>query len=821
MVSGSHSRAASRSADSDVSQASLGGDHDGHRNVTGRNGLSAEEVAERVSAGLTNAVDEHTSRTFTEIIRANVLTRFNAILTVLAVAVLATGRYGDALFVVVLVLNALIGIGQEVRAKRTLDKLALLHSPTATAVRDGQARVVAVAEVVLDDLLELRSGDQVPADGTITSSEGLEVDESTLTGESDAVHKTEGDEVLSGTVVVAGHGRFQAQAVGADAYARRLGAEVKTFHRARSELQDGIDTLLRYITWVIVGVTPLLVWSQFRTDKTGDWRQPVTGTVAALVGMVPEGLVLLTSISFLLAALTLTRRQVLVQELPAVEGLARVDVVCLDKTGTLTVGDIAFDELIPMDETNREWAGQAIGAMADTTEANASLAALGKSFPAPDGWDRTGSVPFSSARKWSAVSFAEQGSWLLGAPDVLLSDDDPIGETVVSQAATGRRVLLIQHSTQSLNGETLPEARSSIALCTLAEQVRPDAAETLRYFAEQGITIKVISGDNPNTVAAVAAEIGLDVGEPVDARLIGDEPEELRDLVEERTVFGRVSPQQKRAMVQALQANGHTVAMTGDGVNDAMALKDADIGVAMGNAAQATKAAAQLVLLDGQFSRLPRVLAEGRRVIGNIERVASLFVSKNAYSFLLVLLVSIAGLPYPFLPRHLTLISTITIGIPAFVLALGPNPARYRPGFLRRVLWFAVPAGFITGAAVFAAYLAANLEHVSGDGRRTAATIAALTVALWTLCVLARPMKGWKVALVASMAAIAVAAIAVPPVRRAFELEVSLEILSSALVIGVAGALAVELLGRRVQQRRATEDSVPPDNHESMAPVQR
>ena len=816
MVPPSLNSAASGGPDSDARRISLAGvdDRRGHV-VTGPDGLTAEEVAERVSGGLTNSVDERTSRTVKEIFRANVLTRFNAILTVLAVCVLATGRYGDALFVVVLVLNSVIGIGQEVRAKRTLDKLALLHSPTAKAVRDGTVHELAVAEVVLDDLLELRSGDQVPADGDVTASEGLEVDESTLTGESDPVHKAVGHQVLSGTVVVAGHGRFQARAVGADAYARRLGAEVKVFRRARSDLQEGIDTLLRYITWVIVGVTPLLVWSQFSTDETGDWRQPVTGTVAALVGMVPEGLVLLTSVSFLLAALTLTRRQVLVQELPAVEGLARVDVVCLDKTGTLTVGEIAFDEMIPMDETDRERAGDAIGAMADTAEANASLAALGQSFPAPTGWERNGCVPFSSARKWSAVSFAEQGSWVLGAPDVLLADDDPIGETVASYASTGRRVLLVQHSAQSLNGETLPDDRSSVALCTLAEQVRPDAAETLRYFAEQGITIKVISGDNPSTVAAVAAEVGLEVGEPVDARSLGDEPEDLRELVEERTVFGRVSPQQKRAMVQALQANGHTVAMTGDGVNDAMALKDADIGVAMGNAAQATKAAAQLILLDGQFSRLPRVLAEGRRVIGNIERVASLFVSKNAYSFLLVLLVSIAGLPYPFLPRHLTLISTITIGIPAFVLALGPNSARYRPGFLGRVLWFAVPAGFITGAAVFTSYLVADLENVSVEGRRTAATIAALTVALWTLCVLARPMKGWKVALVTTMAGIAAGAIAVPPIRRAFELEVTFEILTSALAIGAAGAFAVEMLSRWVDRRRATQKPVPKHNSES------
>ena len=764
--------------------------------TTGPDGLTSEEVRVRVDAGLANGVDERTTRTFTDIVKANVFTRFNAILTVLAVAVLATGRLGDALFGAVLVLNSIIGIGQEVRAKRTLDRLAVLSAPTARVVRDGVTIEVAVADVVLDDLLELRSGDQIPADGEVRSSAGLEVDESALTGESDPVAKEVSDRVLSGTIVVAGRGRFQARSVGGDSYARKLSSQVKVFTRSKSEIQESIDTLLRYITWIILGVTPVLLWSQFRTAETGDWRDPVTGTVAALVGMIPEGLVLLTSVAFLLAALTLTRQQVLVQELPAVEGLARVDVVCVDKTGTLTLGDIVFDAIEVIDPADEATVAAAIGAMADTPDPNASLQALGAAFSPPQGWVRVGEVPFSSARKWSAAAFEDRGSWFLGAPDILLGPDDPLRERVRELAATGRRVLLIQHSDSPLNGEALPAERQAKGLYTLGEQVRPDAAETLAYFASQGITIKVISGDNPTTVAAIARQVGLDAGEPIDARTIGDQPEELQGLVEEHTVFGRVSPQQKRAMVRALQANGHTVAMTGDGVNDALALKDADIGVAMGNGAQATRAIAQLVLLDGKFSHLPYVIAEGRRVIGNIERVASLFLSKNAYSFMLVLLVSVAGLPYPFLPRHLTLISAITIGIPSFVLALGPNPALYRPGFLRRVLSFALPAGGITGIAVFGAYLLARLEGFAPEERKTAATISALVVALWILTVLARPLNVWKTALVASMCAIAVAAIAVPAFQDALELSVPLKLLPQALGLGAAGAFAVEILAR-------------------------
>ncbi len=761
-------------------------------------GLTASEVAARVAAGETNAVDEHTSRTIEEIVRANVLTRFNAILAVLAVAVFATGRFADALFAIVLVVNAIIGIGQEVRAKRTLDRLAVLHAPTAAVVRDGIETDLPIADIVLGDLVVVRMGDQVPADGIVVHGVGLEINESALTGESDPVHKQSGDTVLSGTIAVAGRGRFQATAVGPQAYARKLAAEVKVFKRTKSEIEVSIDFLLRIITWAIVGVTPLLLWSQFRTNDGNGWREPVLGTVAALVGMVPEGLVLLTSIAFLLAALALTKRQVLVQELPAVEGLARVDVVCLDKTGTLTVGDIVFDSLYPVDDAVLSTAtiSEALGALADAPDPNASLAAIGAEYLPVAGWVRDGDVSFSSARKWSAASFGDRGSWYLGAPEILLGADDPLRDRVSELAATGRRVLVVVHVDGPLQGEVLPAERVSAALCTLAEQVRPDAAETLGYFAEQGVAIKVISGDNPTTVGAIATEVGLDAGEPVDARTLGDTAEELAEAVATTNVFGRVSPQQKQAMVRALQDQGHVVAMTGDGVNDALALKDADIGVAMGNGAPATRAAAQLVLLDGQFSRLPTVLAEGRRVIGNIERVASLFISKNTYAFMLILLVSIAGLPYPFAPRHLTLISAVTIGIPAFALAFAPNTARYRPGFLRRVLSFAVPAGAISSLAIFSAYLLARLEDLSKVECQTAATIAALCVSLWILAVLARPYDRWKLALLGAMAAVAVSAIVIPPVRDFFELSVPLSFLPQALAIGGVGALGIEAAGR-------------------------
>ncbi|MEO5680473.1 MAG: HAD-IC family P-type ATPase [Acidimicrobiales bacterium] len=757
-------------------------------------GLTTAEVADRVARGQVNSADTRTSRTVGEILRANVFTRFNGLLTALVVVTLATGRYQDAAFFGVVVTNALIGIVQETRAKRTLDRLAVLNAPTARVRRDGASSEIPVDEVVLGDLVELRAGDQVPADGALVSQDGLEVDESMLTGESDPVAKADGDGVLSGAIVVAGSGCFTADAVGDDAYARRIAKDARRFTRTASELQDAIDKLITYATWVIVGTTPLLLWSQFRT--TDGWRDALSGSVAALVGMVPEGLVLLTSISFLLAAVTLARRQVLVQELPAVEGLARVDVVCLDKTGTLTDGDISFDALHPLGGHDAAEAEAALGAVAGAPEGNATARAIAEALPAPAGWARSGGVPFSSARKWSATAFSEQGWWVLGAPDVLLGPDDAARAQVQDLAARGRRVVLLARCPAPLDGDRLPPDLDPVALATLAERIRPDAAETLRYFAEQGVTIKVLSGDNPSTVGHIAAEIGLEVGEPIDARTLPDEPEGLAEAIEAHTVFGRVSPQQKRSFVKALQAGGHTVAMTGDGVNDALALKDADIGVAMGSGAPATRAVAQLVLLDSRFAQLPHVLGEGRRVIANIERVANLFVAKNVYAFLLVLATAAIGFPIPFLPRHLTLISSLTIGIPAFFLALGPSGERHRPGFLRRVLRLAVPSGASIGLAIFAAYVVATLENVPKNQRQTAATLSAMVAALWLLGVLSRPWAAWKIALLAAMAGSTVFVLVIPGLRHYYALEIPWNLLLPTLLIGGGGALAVELSAR-------------------------
>jgi len=760
--------------------------------TTGSNGLTAAEVAERVARGHVNVADERTSRTLAEIARANIFTRFNAILGSMLVVILIVGPIQDALFGIVLVANALIGIVQEYRAKRTLDRLAVLNAPKARVVRDGQSSEIAVDAVVVDDLLALRTGDQVPADGRVGEADGLEVDESLLTGESDSVPKAAGDEILSGSIVVAGSGTFQVMRVGADSYARRLATEARRFTLVRSELMDGINLILRYVTWAIVPTAVLLALSQFRAHD--GWREAMSGVVAGVVAMVPEGLVLLTSLSFAIAAVALARRHALVQELPAVEGLARVDVVCLDKTGTLTEGTIAFDEVEPLN-ANAPTA-DALGALAADENGNATARALAEGFAAPEGWARTAAVPFSSARKWSGAAFDGRGSWVLGAPEMVWVDrpaSDPVRRRADALAAEGRRVLLLAHSDQGFAGEALPADLEAVSLVMFKEKIRADAADTLAYFTEQGVALKVISGDNPRTVGAVARSVGLTAGgDPVDARELPEDQDALADVLEQSSVFGRVTPHQKRAIVGALQSRGHVVAMTGDGVNDALALKDADIGVAMGNGAPATRAVAQIVLLDGSFATLPDVVAEGRRVMANIERVANLFVTKTVYAMLLAIAVGFARWPYPFLPRHLTIVSALTIGIPAFFLALAPNTRRYEPGFVQRVLKFAIPCGIVAAAATFLSYaVARRLDGVTLDEARTTATLVLLVVGLWVLNILARPITPFRGALFASMVGIFLLILALPGAREFYALEIPPE---AALIAGLCiagGAVAL------------------------------
>jgi cation-transporting P-type ATPase E len=753
-------------------------------------GLSSAEVADRRSRGLANTSTERTSRSVAEILRANILTRFNFILGALLAVILAVGQPQDALFGLVLVANALIGIAQEFRAKRTLDRLAVLSAPQVRVIRDGSRRDIPVAELVADDLVDLRPGDQLVADGVVRDSAGLEADESLLTGESEPVGKHKGDRLLSGSFVVAGAGGYQATEVGAEAYARRLAAEARRFGLVRSELVDGINRILKYVTWVIVPLAVLLLASQLHAR--GTVREALTGTVAALVGVVPQGLVLLTSVAFGVAAVTLARRHVLVQQLPAVEGLARVDVLCVDKTGTLTDGTIAFGSLIRLD--GQAPVSEALGALAAEEEApNATLSAIGQAFQPPGVWQRTAAVPFSSARKWSAASFTGHGTWVLGAPEMVLpAEQHALLSRAAELASDGHRVLVLARAEGPLASESLPRGLRAEAFITLTERLRPDAAETLGYFAAQGVALKVISGDSPRTVAAVAGRAGLPGADtPVDARSLPEDPDALGQALEEHAVFGRVTPHQKQAMVTALQARGHTVAMTGDGVNDVLALKLADLGIAMGSGAAATRAVAELVLLDGRFATLPGVVAEGRRVTANIERVANLFVTKTVWTALLAIAVSLALLPYPFLPRHLTIIDTLTIGVPSFFLALAPNQRRYLPGFATRVLRFAIPAGCIIAAATLTGYTLARAAGLSLVQQRTTAVLVAFILSLCVLVLLAIPLTWRRVLLVGAALAGFVMLFPLPAVRGFYALALPRGQVGIALLIAGAGAAAL------------------------------
>ncbi|MBH5336383.1 cation-translocating P-type ATPase [Streptomyces pactum] len=822
-------------------------------------GLTAAEVAERVARGEVNDVPVRSSRSTADIVRANVFTRFNAIIGVLFLIILVVGPIQDGLFGFVIVANTAIGIIQELRAKKTLDSLAVIGEAKPTVRRDGTAAEIHTSEIVLGDLVELGPGDKVVVDGEVVEADGLEIDESLLTGEADPVLKRPGDPVMSGSFVVAGGGAFTATKVGREAYAAQLAEEASRFTLVHSELRSGISQILKYVTWMMVPTAVGLIISQLVVEDD-DWREAVRRMVGGIVPMVPEGLVLLTSVAFAIGVIRLGRQQCLVQELPAIEGLARVDVVCLDKTGTLTEGGMDVTELRPLDGADGAELRRVLGALgAADPRPNASLQAIIDAFPdggpaagadgpaapaepaaradgpapvagadgpgdpaadggpaaaAGDGLRAVATLPFSSARKYSGATLLgpdhRRTTWLLGAPDVLLPDGEPAPAGIEELNAQGLRVLLLARSERELDDPRVAEGARGAALVVLEQRLRPDAADTLRYFADQDVDAKVISGDNAVSVGAVAGKLGLPgASDPVDARRLPAERDRMAAVLEDGAVFGRVTPQQKRDMVGALQSRGHNVAMTGDGVNDVLALKDADIGVSMGSGSEATRAVAQIVLLNNSFSTLPSVVAEGRRVIGNIERVANLFLVKTVYSVLLALLVVLSQVPYPFLPRHLTLLSTLTIGVPAFFLALAPNKERAKPHFVRRVMRYSIPAGLIAAAATFTAYLVAR-HHYRGEGaldaETSAATLTLFLIAMWVLAIIARPYTWWRVGLVLTMALGFVVVLVTPWLQDFFALRlVGTEMPWTAVGIAVVASVLLEVVWRWISARNGTE----------------
>ena len=771
-------------------------------------GLTTAEVEDRVRRGLTNAVPQAPTRTVGQIVRGNVFAPINLIVGILAALVILAGSPKDALFGGVIIANSIIGVVQELRAKRVLDRLSVVSAPKAHVVRDGEVRELRVHELVLDDVVELRAGAQVVADGTVLTHDNLEIDESLLTGEADPVVADDGDEVLSGSVVVAGTGRMTVTKVGAENYAAKLAEEARRFTLVNSQLRNDVNLIVRTVGYTIIPVGLLLASSQF-WRRNDSWQDSIISTVAGLVGMVPEGLVLLTSVAFAVGVARLASRRCLVQELPAIEVLARVDMLCVDKTGTITEGSLQLADIDLLDGADRDAVQTVLAALAQLDpDPNATSRALQKAYSEKPAWNMTGRVPFSSARKWSAMTFADHGSWVLGAPENVLGDRfaGDLRNKFETHAEKGQRVLVLAEAQGDFtdgNEPRLPELTPK-ALVLLEDVVRKDAPDTFKFFAEQDVTVKVISGDNNVTVGAVAARAGLDKWQDnINAtQMPADDTEEFADEVVKNTVFGRVTPHQKRSMVKALQRRGHVVAMTGDGVNDVLALKDADCGVAMASGSEATRAVAQLVLLDSNFSAMPSVVSEGRRVINNIERVASLFLAKTSYSIILSVLTGAFALAYPLRPIHLSILSWFTIGVPAFFLALEPNDQRVTKGFLTRVLGRSVPAGIVIAGVTIGVFAIVQLDSaIDADHARTVAVMVAGAIALMNLYLVARPLNKLRSTLVITMVAAFAVAFLMPWSRDLFDLPLTQ---AWAYLLG-AGAIAAAWpmlqLGNRVAAR--------------------
>ncbi|PYE19385.1 cation-transporting ATPase E [Williamsia limnetica] len=794
-------------------------------------GLTSAQVAERVAAGQVNVLPDRSGRTVGQIVRANVFTRINAILGVLFIIVMSTGSIINGAFGLLIIANSGIGIIQEIRAKRTLDALAIVGQTRPMVRRDGVAAEIAPGEVVLDDIIELGPGDQIVVDGDTVESASLDIDESLLTGEADAVDKSPGDHIMSGSFVVSGSGAYRATKVGRDAYAAQLAEEASKFTLVDSELRSGIDKILKIITWLLIPAGLLTIINQLFISDNGI-KASLLGMVAALVPMVPEGLVLMTTIAFAVGVVRLGRRQCLVNELPAIEGLARVNVVCADKTGTLTENGMRLSELVVVHGEKADLEEALAALAAHDPRPNASVQAMAEAFPEAPEWTSTHIAPFTSAKKWSGISFADsssgadRGNWLLGAPDMLLDPEGDTAARATELGAGGLRVLLLASTDVPVDSEAVglsaPGTVTARALIALEQRVRPDAGETLDYFASQNVAVKVISGDNAVSVGAVAGSLGLGtVDDAVDARNLPSEQGPLADVLESHTTFGRVRPDQKRAMVGALQSRGNTVAMTGDGVNDVLALKDADIGVAMGSGSSASRSVAQIVLLDNRFATLPYVVGEGRRVIGNIERVSNLFLTKTVYAVLLALMIGIAGvagkifgftpISYPFQPIHVTISAWFTIGIPAFILSLAPNNERARTGFVGRVLRLAIPSGIVIAVCTFVAYAivypgGGGVELGSKDSvdmtpdqmqAATTALITLIAISLWVLAVVARPYNWWKILLIAGSALAYVLIFSLPFTQELFKLDpTDWAKTSVALIASAIGIAAVEVLWR-------------------------
>lgn len=704
-------------------------------------GLSDQEVQQRYAEGKVNKETEDLSRTTKQIILDNSLTLFNFINLFLAVSVFLVGYPKNALFFWIIIVNTAIGVIQEIHAKKTIDKLSLVNKTEVTVLRENRLVTVLQDEIVLDDVLVLALGNQVPSDGIVIHSESLEVDESLLTGESDKITKQNGDNIMSGSFITSGLGYVQITAVGEDNFVSKLSKEAKTEKKSTSELMNSLNLLIKGLTFAIVPIGLLLFWSQYQSTQS--FPKTVLGVSGALISMIPEGLMLLTSVAFAVGAANLARKQTLIQRLSCIETLARVDTICLDKTGTITDGTLTFKELIPQAGFPASEIEHAMGEMMiGLSDQNSTAKVLRSQFPLQQAsWKVKEVVPFSSERKWSGVSFEEKGSFVMGAPEFIYSDvPESLKEKLAPYNEQGDRVLILVHFNSELTSSGLPQTKETVGIFIIADTIRENAIDTFSYFVKQDVTLKVISGDNPITVSQIAKQAGIEGAENfVDMSKIKD-TDNFNDLVEKTTVFGRVTPYQKRELIQALKENGHTTCMTGDGVNDILSLREADVSVAMASGSDAARAVSDVVLLNSDFSSMIQVLNEGRRVINNIERVASMYMVKTIYSAILAVTFIFLFLPYPFAPLQLTPINTLTVGIPSFILALEPNYQRIKGHFLTNILRISVPGALTVVFNILVLQLAGAWFDLTQQDVSTMSVLLTGCVGFQVLLRVARPL---------------------------------------------------------------------------------
>ena len=714
-------------------------------------GLTGQEVEERIRSGQVNRMENHMVKTNKEIVKAHLLTYFNFLNLFLAILVLITGQFKNMTFMGVVIVNAVIGIVQELKVKKVVDKLTVLTASKAHVVREGEKYEIDIEEVVKDDILIVINGDQICADCTVLECDGLEVNESMLTGESKPVKKKAGDELMSGSFVVAGGGVGRVVHVGDENYAAELTRKAKTKKRATSEMQNTIKRIIAVISILIIPIGILLFRSQISAQGMTR-NEAIVATVAGIIGMIPEGLVLLTSISFILGVGRLAKKRALVQEMEAIEALARVNVLCLDKTGTITTGELEVTEVLGLGEVKKEEVSEIMNELTFAFEdSNNTQEALKRYFHRMDRFTVVQKIPFSSERKYRAIEFEEKGCYVLGAPEFLLQDDEEGAEILrkVNQySEEGYRVLLLGKcgSVQAEDGSV--SEVSPMGLIVILDCIRKEAPDVFQYFRGQKVEIKVISGDNPVTVSKIAGKAGLLGAEKyVDASTLGDDPQSYREAVQKYNVFGRVKPEQKQKLVHAYQSEKKVVGMVGDGVNDVLALKDADCGIAMAAGSDAAKQSAHIVLLDSDFAHMPSVVWEGRRVVNNVERSASLFLVKNIFSLLMSVFSAVFMITYPLEPAHISLISMFTIGIPGFLLALEPNKERIKGKFIKKVLLKALPAGLTDVFVVGALVICGDVFSLPSADIATAATLLLAVVGFMILIKISEPFNKMKYAI--------------------------------------------------------------------------